>query len=137
MALDGPTLDPGVVAKAMVLRPFAPPTGALPSGGDSGIEELLDRGAQLLDLAVGDVERVEDLGLGDAVGAALDHQDRLVCAGDDQVKVEPRKALLGGVDDEIAVVGKRIGTIYERCSNTQRIFATRSTPPTPLSLSTA
>ncbi len=45
--------------------------------------QLLHRRAELLDLAVGDVERVEDLGLGDAAGARLDHQDRLIGAGDD------------------------------------------------------
>ena len=65
--------------------------------------QLLHRGDELLDLAVGDVERVEDLGLGDAVGAGLDHQDRLVGAGDDQVELELRVVLLGGVDDEVAV----------------------------------
>ena len=43
--------------------------------------------AELLDLAVRDVERVEDLGLGDLVGAGLDHQDRVLGAGDDQVEV--------------------------------------------------
>ena len=42
-------------------------------------------------------------GLGDAVGAGLDHQDRLVGAGDDQVEVELVVVLLGGVDDEVAV----------------------------------
>ena len=44
-------------------------------------------GAELLDLLVRDVERVEDLRLGDLVGARLDHQDRLLGAGDDQVEV--------------------------------------------------
>ncbi len=44
-------------------------------------------GAELLDRVVGDVERVEDLRLGDLVGARLDHQDRLFGAGDDQVEV--------------------------------------------------
>ena len=52
---------------------------------------------------MGDVEGVEDLGLGDAVGAALDHQDRLVGAGDDQVHLELLERLLLGVDDEVAV----------------------------------
>ena len=65
--------------------------------------QLLHRGDELLDLAVGDVERVEDLGLGDALGAGLDHQDRLVGAGDDQVEVELLVALLGRVDDEVAL----------------------------------
>ena len=65
----------------------------------------MHRGDELLDLAVGDVQRVEDLGLGDLVGAGLDHQDRLVGAGDDEVEVglalgqvRPRR-----VDDEVAV----------------------------------
>ena len=48
--------------------------------------------AQLLDLGVGDVERVEDLGLGDLVGAGLDHQDRVLGAGDDQVEVRGSSA---------------------------------------------
>ena len=65
--------------------------------------QLLHRGDELLDLAVGDVERVEDLGLGDALGAGLDHQDRLVGAGDDQVEFQLLVALLGRVDDEVAL----------------------------------
>ena len=36
---------------------------------------------------VRDVERVEDLGLGDLVGARLDHEDRVLGAGDDEVEV--------------------------------------------------
>ena len=36
-------------------------------------------------------------------GAGLDHQDRLVGAGDDQVELELLVVLLGGVDDEVAV----------------------------------
>ena len=53
---------------------------------------------------MGDVERVEDLGLGDLVGAGLDHQDRLVGAGHDQVEVGVvDQVLLVGVDDEVAV----------------------------------
>ena len=76
--------------------------------------ELALQRAQLLDLRVGDVERVEDLGLGDLVGARLDHQDRLLGAGDDQVEVRAAlgvavtaasggQVLLAGVDDEVAV----------------------------------
>ena len=52
---------------------------------------------------MGDVERIEDLGLGDAAGAGLDHQDRLLGAGDDQVELELLERLLVGVDDEVAV----------------------------------
>ena len=44
-----------------------------------------------------DVERVEHLGLGDLVGAGLDHQDGVVGAGDDEVEV--------GVVDEVGLVG--------------------------------
>ena len=70
--------------------------------------ELALQRAQLLDLRVGDVERVEDLRLGNLVGARLDHQDRLLGPGDDQVEF---RAVLGvgeqrrllGVDDEVAV----------------------------------
>ena len=64
--------------------------------------------AELLDRVVGDVERVEDLRLGDLVGAGLDHQDGLFGAGDDQVEVAAAlgavdQRLLGRVDDEVAV----------------------------------
>ncbi len=60
--------------------------------------------AELLDLAVGDVERVEDLRLGDLARAGLDHQDRVLGAGDDQIEVaRPEQVLLARVDDEVAV----------------------------------
>jgi len=65
--------------------------------------QLLHRRAELLDLAMGDIERVEDLGLGDAVGAGLDHQDRLVGTGDDEVQFELLLAVLGRVDDEVTL----------------------------------
>jgi hypothetical protein len=53
---------------------------------------------------VGDVKRVEDLRLGDLVGPGLDHQNRVLGAGDDQVEVGSLKQrLLVGVDDEVAV----------------------------------
>jgi hypothetical protein len=38
-------------------------------------------GADLLDLGVRDVERVEDLGLGDLARAGLHHEDRVLGAG--------------------------------------------------------
>ena len=60
--------------------------------------------AELFDLAVGDIERVEDLGLRNLTGAGLDHQDRLVGAGHDQVELGVvGEVLLVGVDDEVAV----------------------------------
>ena len=53
---------------------------------------------------MGDIERVEDLGLGDLVGARLDHRDAIEGAGDDQVEVGVlEQILLVGVDDEVAV----------------------------------
>ncbi len=53
---------------------------------------------------MGDVERVEDLGLGDHVGPGLDHQDGLFGAGHDQIEVGVlEEVLLVGVDDEVAV----------------------------------
>jgi hypothetical protein len=71
--------------------------------------------ADLLDLSVRDVERVEDLGLGNLVGAGLDHQDRILGARDHEVEVRALGLLracaggaagdqiLFGVDDEVAV----------------------------------
>ena len=67
------------------------------------LAELAHGGDQLLDLRVRDVERVEDLGLGDLVGARLDHQDGLVGAGDHEVEVGREEVLLVRVDDEVAV----------------------------------
>ena len=60
--------------------------------------------ADLLDLRVRDVERVEDLGLRDLVRAGLDHQDRVLRARDDEVEVGAlEQVLLVGVHDEVAV----------------------------------
>ena len=72
------------------------------------LRELALERADLLDLRMGDVERVEDLRLGDLVGARLDHQDGLLGAGDDQVEVRGilglRKQIgLLRVYDEVAV----------------------------------
>ena len=66
--------------------------------------QLALRLADALDLAVGDVERVEDHGLGDLVGAGLDHEDGLLAARDDQVERALEQRLLVGVDDEAAVL---------------------------------
>ena len=67
------------------------------------LAELAHGGDELLDLRVRDVQRVEDLGLGDLVGARLDHQDGLVGAGDHEVEVGREEVLLVRVDDEVAV----------------------------------
>ena len=55
-----------------------------------------------------DVERVEDLRLGNLVGTRLDHQDGLFGAGHDEVEVRAllgvrEQVLLFGIDDEVAV----------------------------------
>ena len=65
--------------------------------------QLALRGAQLADLRVRDVQRVEDLGLGHLVGARLDHQDGLLGARHDEVEVGLEQLLLGRVDDEVAL----------------------------------
>ena len=65
--------------------------------------QLALRFAQLLDRGVRDVQRVEDLGLGHFVGAALDHQDGLVGAGHDEVHVGDEELLLRRIDDEVAL----------------------------------
>src|SRR3954470_23140120 len=68
------------------------------------LAQLVLRLAQLLDLAVGDVERVEDLLLGDLLGARLDHQDRLLGARDHEVELRVEQRLLRRVDDEVALL---------------------------------
>src|SRR5436190_14290905 len=66
--------------------------------------QLALRGAELPDRVVRDVERVQELRLGDLVGARLDHQDRVLGAGHDQVEVGLlQKRLLRRVDDEVAL----------------------------------
>ena len=60
-------------------------------------------GAELPDLLVGDLERVEQLGLGDLVRARLDHQERVVGAGHDQVELGLGDLGLVGVDHELAL----------------------------------
>ena len=67
------------------------------------LAQLVLGGDELLDRAVRDVERVEDLGLGHLAGAALDHQDRLFGAGDDEVHLGLLHRLLARVDDEVAL----------------------------------
>jgi hypothetical protein len=76
--------------------------GLLPAGL---VAQLGLQGAELLDLAVGDIESVEDLRLGDLVGAGFDHEDGIVRAGNDQVEVGQAlgQVGLGRVDHEVAV----------------------------------
>jgi hypothetical protein len=60
--------------------------------------------AELLDLLVGDLERLQEQVLGDLVGACLDHRQAVGRADDDQVEV---RLVLGlgerRIDDELAV----------------------------------
>jgi hypothetical protein len=53
---------------------------------------------------VGDVERIEDLRLGDLIRAGLHHQDGLLGPGDDQVERALEQPLLVGVDQEVALL---------------------------------
>ena len=107
--------DRSGLAQALGLDPLADPAAVLrlELGGELGVEvlrlagacaELFLRVADLHDLAVRELEGLEDLVLGDLVGAGLDHRQRVLRADDDQVE----RALLlddrqGRVDDEIAV----------------------------------
>jgi hypothetical protein len=50
-----------------------------------------------------DVERVEDLRLGDLVGARLDHQDGLLGAGDHKIERRLEQPLLVRVHEEVAL----------------------------------
>jgi hypothetical protein len=59
--------------------------------------------AELLDLAVGDVEGVEDLGLRDLVGPGLHHEDGVLGAGHDQVERRLEHPLLVRVHHEGAL----------------------------------
>ena len=68
------------------------------------LAELLLRGADALDLLVGDLERLEQRVLGNLVGAGLDHRQAFLRADDDQIEVVA--ALHRGerrVDDELPV----------------------------------
>ena len=67
------------------------------------LAQFLDRGGDLLDLTVGDVKSVENVGLGHAVGAGFDHQDGFVGTGDDQVEIEVLVVFLIRVDHEVTV----------------------------------
>jgi hypothetical protein len=73
--------------------------------------ELALRGAELLDLAVGDVEGVEDLRLGDLVGSGLDHEDGVLGAGHHEVEGGLEQVLLVRVhhEAEVAVVADAHG----------------------------
>ncbi len=71
------------------------PCVALDLGGELEVEplrlaglaaQILLRLAQLLDLAVGELERLEERVLGDLVGAGLDHRQAVLRADDDQVE---------------------------------------------------
>ena len=56
-----------------------------------------------LDRLVGKEERLDHVGLGDLLGAALDHHDRVLGGGDDEVEIGGRALLGGRVGDELAV----------------------------------
>ena len=56
-----------------------------------------------LDRRVRVLERLDDLLLGDFLGARFDHHDRVLGAGDDQVERAALALLEGRIDDELAV----------------------------------
>src|SRR5215213_6598139 len=67
------------------------------------LAQVVLRLAEPLDLGVRDVERIEDLGLCDLVGARLDHQDGLFGAGHHEVERRLEQPLLVGVHEEVAL----------------------------------
>src|SRR5947207_3968096 len=69
---------------------------------DQPLQTLLQRDERLQRLVRGE-ERLEQQRLGDHTGAALDHDDRVTAARDDDVHVAGRELAGGRVDDEPAV----------------------------------
>ena len=67
------------------------------------LTELLHRAAELFDLAVGDLERVEDLGLGNRIGTTLNHQDSVGSSRDDKVHLDLFECLFRGIYGEVTV----------------------------------
>ncbi len=106
--MAAPSASPWLASRAAT----SSPTRAGQLRGHRGVEplrlagpgaQLLLGGAELPDLRVGEVERLEQLRLGHLVGARLDHRQPLHRADDDQVE---RALLLLGerrVDHELAL----------------------------------
>ena len=67
------------------------------------LTQLFDRGRDLFDLGVGNVECVENFGLGYSVRASFDHQNGLVGARDDQVEIKVCVIFLVGIDNEVTI----------------------------------
>ena len=59
------------------------------------LAQLIDGRTQLLDLLVGQLERIHDLGLGQLARRGLDHDDGVLVTGDDQVQIG--LGALGGI----------------------------------------
>ena len=55
-------------------------------------DEFLDAGDDLLDLAVGELDGVDDALFGDLAGAGLDHRDAVLGADDHDVELDSRAA---------------------------------------------
>ena len=65
--------------------------------------ERVDAGDDFLDRRVRLLERLDDVFLGDFLGARFDHHDRVLAAGDDQIEPAVLALREGRVDDELAV----------------------------------
>ena len=68
-----------------------------------GLLELLLDVDERLQGAVAEQDRLGHDGLGQELGAGLDHHDRVARAGDDQVELRVGELAVGRVDDELAV----------------------------------
>ena len=66
--------------------------------------ELIDRFDDLADLGVSELDRAEEIFLGDLVAAALDHHDGVGGAGDDDVHAAGSVLRQRGIADECAVL---------------------------------
>ncbi len=95
--------------RCQIASPCVPSSSAVRAGSTHfGLPDLraqvVDHVADALDLAVGELERLQHRLFGDLVGAGLDHRQRVARADHDQVEIGVLVGLLEcRIDDELAV----------------------------------
>ena len=72
-------------------------------GLPTSLAKPLERRADLADLGVGELERLEDRVLGDLVAAGLDHRQPFARADDDEVERRLLELLEGRIEDELVL----------------------------------
>ncbi len=65
--------------------------------------QLVDRGADLLDLGVAEFDGIDHRLFADAGGAALDHHHAVFCGDDGDIQLALEPLSIGGIDDELAI----------------------------------